>query len=212
VDKFTFIAEMTKALAWPVVVVVVAMIARKPIGLLIAGLRLQKMKGAGWEFEFGQLEARVQHVVAELPPVADRAPPAEPKIVVGGDDASALAIILTTWAAIEATVREAAQVVLGESDDKEPFGRVLNDLLQTGAVRPGTVDALRGLEALRNLAAHAPKDEALEPRMPHFTAMAQALQWNLDRDYDPISPRGRGNHDRRLVQRYDLRKRLISGC
>jgi hypothetical protein len=66
-DLLTFIAEMTKALTWPAAGVGVAALARKPVSPLIQGIRLQKLKAAGWEFEFAKQEEEVQRIVANIP-------------------------------------------------------------------------------------------------------------------------------------------------
>jgi hypothetical protein len=181
VDTLTFITEMTKALAWPVIAGAGLLLARKPLIVLLDGRRLQRLKGAGWEFEFGELEAKVQRVVADLP-----AP--KPALVMPQrqvehtDDEAALAAIVTNWSELENIVSDAAGQAIGAHTDGIPFGKLLNKLVQMEVIRPATADGLRGLEALRNLAVHAPQDEALAPRVPHFTAMAQAMRWNLERD------------------------------
>ena len=43
--RSTFIADMTKAVAWPVGAVVIAALARKPVSLLLKGLHLQRLQG-----------------------------------------------------------------------------------------------------------------------------------------------------------------------
>lgn len=65
---------------------------------------------------------------------------------------------------------------------------MLNQLLQMGKIRPATAEGVRGLEAMRNLAVHAPKDDALAPSVPHFNALAQALLWNIEHDLKQGTP------------------------
>jgi hypothetical protein len=178
-DKFTFIAEMTKALAWPLVVFLVALLARKPVSVLLEGLRLQKFKGAGWEFEFSKLEAEVQEHVAELPAPPSKILSSPPHSVIV--DADSLVTIVTEWVELERRVLEAAQERFAEKG-KTSFSAALNALLQTGAIKPGTAEALRGLQALRNLAVHAPDDKTLASRVPHFRSMSQAMRWSLDHE------------------------------
>jgi hypothetical protein len=177
VDKLSFIVEMTKALAWPVVVGTIALFARKPVALLIEGLRLQKLKGAGWEFEFGKLEAKVQEHVAELPAPQNAVPalPAPAPI----SNAEAMGVIVTNWVGLERTVLDAARERFGERAEKS-FRQAVGQLLQAKAITPATADALRGLQQMRNLAVHAPDDKALAERAPHFVTLSEAMRWSLE--------------------------------
>ena len=178
-DGFTFITEMTRALAWPLVAAGAAMLARRPIGVLLEGLKLQRLKGAGWEFEFGELEAKVQQRVAVLAAPKSITPALSANILPPNVDP--LAVIVSTWGEIERRVLDAGKKFAGLRTDV-PFGKALTELMQAGVIRPATANGLRGLEALRNLAVHAPEDEALAGRVPHFKAMAEALLWNVDDD------------------------------
>jgi hypothetical protein len=195
-DAFTFLVEMTKALAWPAVTLTVAAYARKPVGILLEGLRLQRLKGAGWEAEFSRKwDEEARHVVAELP--AARKPPLEGfrfletfgQGAQARDDATPLAAVIAgAWATVENRVREAASAALGPREGV-PFGKILQELVQAGKVSPGTAEGLRGLEQLRNLAVHAPpRDEALAKRVPEFTAMAEAMLWSFEHDVNRELP------------------------
>lgn len=181
-DTLTFVVEMTKALAWPGTTLTIAVLYRKRLGGLLKGLRLGQLKVAGWEAKFDRIEekvqGKVQEAVAELP-VAEK-PPTKFLGTFGAttDEAiPAIAIILTTWAEIEHRVREATK-----SGDRVTFGRMLDELVRSGRVSPATSEGLRGLQQLRNLAAHAPRDEALAARVPEFRAMAGAMLWSLEHD------------------------------
>jgi hypothetical protein len=180
VDRLTFIAELTKALAWPVVVLLVALLARKPIGVLLEGLRLQKLKGAGWEFEFGKLEAKVQEQVAELPTAASAAP-AFAANSASTLNADALAVIIGGWVELERRVLEAARERFGDKAGKH-FSTALRQLVDDHVVSAATVEALLGLQAMRNLAVHAPDEGSLAGRVPHFMSLAQAMRFALDHE------------------------------
>ena len=171
----TFIAEMTKALAWPMAGVGIAVLARKPVSVLIQGIRLQKLKAAGWEFEFAKQEEEVQRIVANIP--AEKALPAPVTEGDGATVAAAAGAILVAWQDLERLVREAA----GPSASNMPLANVADDLVKQGALQPETANGLRGLQQLRNLAVHAPSDEALSPaRVGNFTTMATALRWTIE--------------------------------
>jgi hypothetical protein len=195
VDTLTFIVEMTKALAWPGGAVGVTVLLRKPLRLLLEGLRLKHLKVAGVEAEFSREWAeQVQQVVAELPALPAETKPAQPKFLdtFGAvvEDASPLTTIVTTWVEIERRVREAVKGTPA-GGDKVPFGKMLDVLVKTGKVTPATAEGLRGLQQLRNLAVHAPHDEALAARVPQFRAMSAAMLWSLEHDLnrEPKAPK-----------------------
>jgi hypothetical protein len=179
VDTPTFIAEMTKALAWPLVVAFIALLARKPVGVLLAGLRLQKAKGAGWEFEFSKLEASVQERVAELPAPKTGAPVLPSQVVSGSGDG--LADMLSAWVDLERRVIDAARE---RNLSARNFVTALGELSEARAITAATAHALRGLQAMRNLAVHAPDDKKLAERVPHFLSMSQAMRWSLEQDLE----------------------------
>jgi hypothetical protein len=112
-DTLTFIVEMTKALAWPGGAVGTTVLLRKPLRLLLEGLRLKNLKVAGVEAEFSrEWAAQAQQVVAELSALpADTKP--SPKFLdtfgTAVEDASPLTTIVTTWVEIERRVREAVK-------------------------------------------------------------------------------------------------------
>jgi len=168
---------MTRALAWPVVVGGIALPARKPVAGLLEGLRLRKLKVAGWEAEFDKHETEVQKHVAELaaPQHASTALPAPIA------DADAMAVIVTNWAELERRVLDAAQERFGEQGGRH-FGKALNRLYEAKAISGATVDALRGLYAMRNLAVDAPDDKALAQRALHFVRLSEAMRWNLEHE------------------------------
>jgi hypothetical protein len=91
--------------------------------------------------------------------------------------AAAAGTILTAWHDIERLLREAAEPV----SNTVPLSKLLDDLVSKGALQPETANGVRGLQQLRNLAAHAPDEEALPPaRVANFTTMATALRWTIE--------------------------------
>lgn len=73
-DLLTFIAELFKAIAWPIVTLVVALLFRQQIIALLA--RLRKGKLGSTEFEFEQEVKALREQVPELPkPPANTASP-----------------------------------------------------------------------------------------------------------------------------------------
>ncbi len=59
-DKFTLIAEVAKALAWPVSALVMAWMARKPLISLVEGIRLTVLKRGEWELHFAEHKREIQ--------------------------------------------------------------------------------------------------------------------------------------------------------
>jgi hypothetical protein len=53
-DCRTLVAEIVKALAWPLASIALALLARRPVQGLLDGLRLKKLKRGDWEAEFAE--------------------------------------------------------------------------------------------------------------------------------------------------------------
>ena len=159
-DWLTFIAELTKALAWPLSVLVIVILLRKPFSDLIP--LLQRLKYKDLEIEFRK---QVQEVRAE---VNEELPSAHPSSALASqviDSLKELArvsprnAVIETWQKVEAAALEAAH----KNNVSLPFGevasplRVIRDLERAHVVDPSKMAIFHDLRALRNQAAHAPE-------------------------------------------------------
>ncbi|MGO9838983.1 MAG: DUF4145 domain-containing protein [Polyangiaceae bacterium] len=172
-DGPTFLVEVVKALAWPLSSILIVILLRKPLGALLEGLRITRVKYGEWMAEFEQ--AKQQAAQALPKDAAAKALP--PRIEI--DDAMAAsptAVVVSAWNDLESTVLEIAAEagVSGEN-----FRQLITGLRALGVLKPETVHALDGLRQMRNLAVHAPGGEATPGRAKEFAAMAEAMRWTL---------------------------------
>jgi hypothetical protein len=65
-NTFQFIASLVGSLVWPAVVVVIAVVLRKPLSQIFSSLTLNKLSYKDWQFDFGEK-------VAKLVSTADKA-------------------------------------------------------------------------------------------------------------------------------------------
>jgi len=171
-DTSTLIVELVKAGAWPVVIVIMAVMVRKPLTGLVEGLKLKRLRRGDWEADFYEAMAETKREVAALPPLAD--PTTTPKLIDVDDVLSspaAVGEIIVAWKQIEVAINQAAREA-GVTEVR--FPEQIRALAEKGALSEPTVDAIRGLRQLRNLAVHAP--EPLEPeKVRDFLRMANAV-------------------------------------
>lgn len=64
-DYFTFISKLTEHLAWPILIIVIVLILKKPISTLIEKLKKANIKGS--EFEFGTQPAQTPSKLEATP-------------------------------------------------------------------------------------------------------------------------------------------------
>jgi hypothetical protein len=174
----SFIAEMTKALAWPLAVVIVCLVFRGPISGLLEGVRLRRIGKGEWSADFTTAE---QEVRAGLPSGAPQeAFPGE----IGAEtlrlaDVSPAAAIGDVWGELEKRVRGAAAKA---GVQRQFLPEIVRGLTEKHIIRPATADAILGLRNMRNLAVHAPPEGLTSVQANEFINLAGALMWSLEQE------------------------------
>ncbi len=171
-DMLTFIAELSKAFAWPVFVLILVLLLRNPIRNLIP--LITRLKYKDFELEFGR---RVEEVNAE---VAGELPEEEPPDATLGEasqkifklaEISPRAAVLEAWRVLEneaiLTVREEVRRQQGHEPAIILPHIALRHLERSERIDRQTSALIRELRLLRNEAAHAPEfalgsDSAIE--------------------------------------------------
>lgn len=146
-----FIAELVKALAWPLAVLVLGAVFRSEIRALLGRIRRGKVGPAELEFE-----ATVKSLESEsrlAPGTAPTATLTAPQVAMVASDPRAA--IIGAWLQIE----DAAEQLLfarARSTDEVPRNKAaqLRQLTRLGTLKPETVALLNDLRALRNQAVH----------------------------------------------------------
>ena len=163
-----FIAEMTKALAWPMVVLVAVVLFRNAIGSRIGSIL--KISHGKTAVEFDHVAKQVEVVIA-----TERLPEAPRRLI---EDNAGLVTntgrIIAAWSQLEDTVR--GRLIEAGVD----VGRIANaPMLRLARERDLITDdqfkALAGLNTMRNLAAHGRASEIDEARVQEFLTLAEAM-------------------------------------
>jgi len=188
VNTLTFIAEMTKALAWPIALVVLGLVFKQHFGGLLEGVKLRRVQKGEWLADF---ETVAQEVRAELPspgrstsetvhtesPLAD-----ETKRLI---DLAPSAAVSQAWNQLEDRVIAAAAST-GITQTRLP--EILRAMVNKGLIKPSVSDSILGLRNMRNLAVHAPSDRLTQSQASEFVIMVEAIMWTLQRSLDHPDP------------------------
>jgi hypothetical protein len=174
-DWKTFIAEMSKALAWPLALIVVSFIFKRSILGLLEGMRLSRITKGNWSADFA---AAAKEVRAELPtPVQNTLKPAtvdqlSEELV----DIAPAAAISQAWNQLETCV---AGIAADSNVNQKLLPEVLRALVNKGVIQPSAADSILGLRNMRNLAVHAPPNRLTSEQAREFITMAEAIMWTL---------------------------------
>jgi len=177
-DWLTFIAELIKTLAWPLTVLAILILLRKPLVGLIP--LLQRIKYKDFELEFGR---QVREVRAEAneelpPPQKPKAMiPQAPDPILELARVSPRAAVTEAWRQVEAAALDAAQrnnVPLKYREAVSPV-RVIRALEKAEVVDPAPMAIFHDLRALRNQAAHAPEFALSTEAVIEYVDLARRL-------------------------------------
>lgn len=178
-NALTFIAEMTKALAWPLGLVVLGLIFKSHLRGLLEGVRLRRVQKGEWLADF---ETVAREVRAELPgqdQVLGQAKGSEISLI--EENERLLEIAPTTavsqaWNQLEDRLTSVASSA-GIAQKRLP--ELLRTLVEKGVIKPSVSDSILGLRNMRNLAVHAPPDRLSTTQAREFLTMAEAITWTL---------------------------------
>lgn len=194
-DWQQFIASLIGSLAWPTAVLVLAWMFRSSLGRLLSGdIKRWKAGPAGVEVEYWEkaiAEAR-QELAQDraLTPGEVAAPEEGPREF--RDEMTELAAISPRSAVMESFRRVELQLrsmlELGGVEQVRPTGArmMAETALQRGLITAATVDAIRGMSTLRNLAAHGHDDSEIDlVRALEFIDLAEAVLFALEHSSPP---------------------------
>lgn len=150
-DALTFIVEIIKATAWPLAVLLIALVFRTELRQLLGRIRKGKVGPAEFEFEETVRALATDAKVLNLPQSATA--PALPKVVV--QSAEPRAAILQAWVEVEDALNHLAYA-------KAPNAHALpgstyaaiRQLANSGVIGPEYIALLNDLRTLRNQAVH----------------------------------------------------------
>lgn len=188
-DWQEFVASLIGSLAWPTAVLILAWMFRSSLGRLLSGdIKRWKAGPAGVEVEYWEraiAEARQELAQdrALMPSeVAEEEGPREFR-----DEMTELATISPRSAVMESFRRVELQLrsMLEDASVEQvrPTGArmMAETALQRGLITVATVDAIRWMSTLRNLAAHGHDDSEIDQvRALEFIELAEAVLFALE--------------------------------
>ncbi len=196
-----FIAEMTKSLAWPLAAVIIVLLFHKQLQERIGDLSKFSFPGGGVEFdkqadEVKSSVANASAAAGAIGTIVARAPTATATVIPDAEfevkDRN-VGRIITTWSQIEEIVRKRLK------NAGVPVGHIggiqlLTEAKAAGLLTEDQFNSLRGLNAMRNLAAHGQAGDVTEQRVTEFVVLANAIETVLSmtapkpEDTDPSKP------------------------
>jgi hypothetical protein len=179
-SELQFIASLVNSLAWPLVVLVIAVVFRTKITDLLSG-GVKRLKAGPIEVEWDRTlsEARVEldQPGAPLEAQGDRGPVSTELAEL--TRISPRAAVIEGFARVEQALHEKLKDV--DNDGKMRLGAA--GLARLGAehnlVNEETVRAIEGLATLRNLAAHGRDGETTPDRAMDYLALVDAVLYVL---------------------------------
>jgi hypothetical protein len=163
-SNLTFISSLVASLVWPIVVIVVLVLFRKPFADLI--VRLRSYKGMGQEVEFGErlamaeesarlaiknVSESVESEARELPEQLE----AEPRLLIHEAEKKPSYVIIRAWEDLELGLTDLAGVVFPGRPMREGITRLLADLeTKDTGLAASFYDAVREFHDLRDRVAH----------------------------------------------------------
>jgi len=147
---------MTKALAWPIAIVVLSLIFRQHFGGLLEGVKLRRVQKGEWLADF---ETVAQEVRAELPSqgrTLSETVHSEPSLT---EETKRLVELAPAAAVSQAWNQLEDRVIAGAASTgitQTRLPEVLRAMVDKGIIKPSVSDSILGLRNMRNLAVHAP--------------------------------------------------------
>lgn len=188
-SAFEFVASLVDSLAWPVAVLIAAVLFRRQLSGLLArpltSLRAGPLE-AVWDRQVAEVEAELSQPQPSTTESHGAASTDRNRLREIARAAPAAAV-LTAFAEIEEQLR---QILVDEGLDEGRGGAVqmARRASEAGLVQPEVVKAVEGASVLRNLAAHGRESDLDEARALDYLALTDAVSFALGhRPHPPTS-------------------------
>jgi hypothetical protein len=172
---------MTSSLAWPVAVVLVALIFHGPIGGVIE--RIEHVKSPGFEaWTKAEAATREAVAVAEGPVPAGPSSPSEGLLTerfAGLAATSPGGAVAMAWLEVEKVLRRKMEG-MGLPFEKVAGIRGVGEALRLGVINDETATAIRGLATLRNMVVHGGADDLDTARAMDYLSMSDGVIFAID--------------------------------
>lgn len=191
-DGMEFVASLVRSLAWPTVVVVIAVCFRSSIRSTLDG-QIKRWKAGPTGVEIEYWEQTVAEAVQQLPVDAD----AQAEQTLGGGLAGELgpvaavapgAAVLEAFARVERELRRiTAGLEQGEQLERMGARQLAVVAQRHGQISAESLSAIDGMSVMRNLAAHGRAGHLDETRALAYVHLADAVLFALGHDLPPES-------------------------
>lgn len=187
-DWLTFIASLVSSLAWPAIVLVLALVFRNAIKSTL-GRPLRRMKAGPLEAEWDEKVAEALVDVAESPETVHLPPAGRPLLaerLQPMTEQSPRGAVMAAYAEVEQLLRRRLTMAGYAEPDRYPMSaRQLAAIAEErGIISRQTADAIQGATVLRNLAAHGPEDELDQRKAVDFLILADAILYAIETGHD----------------------------
>ncbi len=192
-DWQEFIASLTGSLAWPAAVLAMAWMFRSSLGRLLSGeIKRWKAGPAGVEVEYWEkaiAEARQELAQDRASAPAEAAEEGSREFRHEMTELAAISprsAVMESFRRVELQLR--SMLELAGLEEVRPTGArmMAETALQHGFITAATVDAIRGMSTLRNLAAHGHDDSEIDQaRALEFIDLAEAVLFALEHSSPP---------------------------
>lgn len=182
-DGLTFTSEVVKSLAWPVSVILLVFLLRKPILELVPLIKKLKYKELELEFSQQVMDLKVEARSAfnpEVPGVTTKPVKSKALELVSISTRSA---IIEAWIELETVAMEVAMSFWSESHVKgaKSIPRLGEYLFKCKVIDEKQLNVFNGLRKLRNKAAHTERLYLNENNTKSFIAMASELSSHISK-------------------------------
>ncbi len=178
-----FIASLVRSLAWPLAIIVIALIFQKQLRQL-ASRPMRRLKAGPLEVEFDRLLSEVELSVEVPQKVAsDNRGELENSVIEELEDlvtTSPITAVMDSHAAVERQLRD---LIVKNTPDanvsKMSMRQLLRTALDLGVITPETANAVEGITVMRNLAAHGRSNEVTPERARDYLSLVDAVLYTL---------------------------------
>ena len=169
-DWLTFIAEMTKALGWPLVAVAVLLLFRHQLRALLD--RIKKGKFGPAEFEF---EESIKTLKSEAEDLVQSPAEILSKEAVALLVSNPRAAIITSWLEVEESMRALLKAKGSATPSMASPGRIIQAIRSLSVVDPVFVHFTDELRQLRNQATHDQDFSPSQESVVDYVRLAKEL-------------------------------------
>ena len=180
-DWLTFIADMTKAIVWPLAISCIIFVMRRPLANLLP--QLQSLRWKDFQIDFGR---RIESIEREAQTALPEVHLGEPQEGPGREDrfaalaeVSPSAAVLDAWLDVERALRAAASRH-GIPLSPATLSSLARALAERGVLDPATMSIFDSLRKLRNNVAHAPEMAITLIQAKEFRDLALRLATKLE--------------------------------